>query len=327
MSQSKILYPIVMLVFSVAALGTSLFLYIYWYLEVSAGLKSVVMRFKLDKQQVLEPQTWVVILVLSILVGFIVISIVIIFIYNQKNLRLYRMQHNFINNFTHELKTPVTSLKLYLETFLKHSLSREEQVKYIRYMLQDAARLSDNISRILNLAQIEAKSYRENSVIIDLVETTRRFLSDNKHLFQGSVITVHNEFDRRILYSIRLSLYEILLMNLLTNAIKYNTSEQPRVDISFASRDSSLLIRFADNGIGIAKPHLKKIFKKFYQVGSSENMSARGTGIGLYMADNIARMHKGRIIAESDGEGAGSVFTLILPYFQLEQTAGTPETG
>ncbi|MBU2648193.1 HAMP domain-containing histidine kinase [bacterium] len=315
MSRSKIFYPIIILIFSVAALATSLFLYIYWYLAVSEGLNTVVKNFKLDKRQVLEPQTWIVILVLSILVGFIIICIIIIFVYNQKNLRLYRMQHNFINNFTHELKTPVTSLKLYLETFLKYQLSREEQEKYIGYMLQDAARLTGNISRILNLAQIEGKSYREESVITDLVELTRLFLQNNQHLFQDSEITIHNHSEKRVLYSIKLGLYEILLMNLLTNAIKYNRSGKPTVDISFEHERSSLLIKFADNGIGIEKTNLKKIFKKFYQIGQPENMSAKGTGIGLYMADNIARIHKGRIRAESGGDGKGSVFTLILPYF------------
>jgi len=314
MSESKIFYPIVILVFSVTALAASLFLYIYWYLEVSQGLKTVVQKFNLDRHQVLEPQAWIVILVLSILVGFIIICILVIFVYYQKNLQLYRMQHNFINNFTHELKTPVTSMKLYLETFLKHKLPREEQEKYIGYMLQDAARLSDYISRILNLAQIEGKRYKEESVIIDLVETTKLFLLNNRHLFQGSEINAHNPSEKRLLYSIKLSLFEILLMNLLTNAIKYNQSDKPVVDITFNHEGSSIFIRFTDNGIGIERADLKKIFKKFYQVGRSENMSAKGTGIGLYMADSIARMHNGRIRAESRGIGFGSVFTLELPY-------------
>jgi len=318
MSQSKIFYPIVVLVFSVVALGTSLFLYIYWYLEVSAGLDNVVKRFNLNKQQVLDAQTWVVILVLSILVGFIIICIIIIFTYYQKNLQLYRMQHNFINNFTHELKTPVTSLKLYLETFLKHQLSREDQEKYIGYMLLDAERLSDNISRILNLAQIEGKSYREELAIIDLVEATKLFLKNNRHLFQESDIQVHNPSDQKVIYGVKPSLYEILLMNLLTNAIKYNRSDRPEVNITFVREGRSLQIRFKDNGIGIDKANLKKIFKKFYQIGRSENMSAKGTGIGLYMAENIARMHKGKIIAESNGEGMGATFTLLLPYLSAD---------
>ncbi|MGD9082645.1 MAG: sensor histidine kinase, partial [Desulfobacterales bacterium] len=107
-------HPIFIFIFSIVALATSLILYIYWYMEVSAGLKEVAGKFNLDHGQLLESETWVVILILSILVGIILVGIFIIFVYNQKTIQLYRLQHNFINNFTHELKTPVTSLKLYL---------------------------------------------------------------------------------------------------------------------------------------------------------------------------------------------------------------------
>ena len=119
-------HPILILIFSIVALAMSLFLYIYWYMEVSAGLKKVILELNLDPDQVLESQTWVVIMVLSILVGIILMGIFIIFVYHHKTLQLYKIQRNFINNFTHELKTPVTSLKLYLETFEKHELSRED---------------------------------------------------------------------------------------------------------------------------------------------------------------------------------------------------------
>ena len=120
-------------------------------------LKSVIARYRLDANQFFEAQTWVVILSLSLLVAVILAGILIIFIYNLKTLQLYRLQHTFINNFTHELKTPVTSLKLYLETFAKHELPREEQLRYIRFMLQDTERLSGNINSILNLARIESR--------------------------------------------------------------------------------------------------------------------------------------------------------------------------
>ena len=152
-------HPVLIFIFSIVALALSLFLYIYWYIEASTGLRAVVRKYNLDPNQFFEAQTWVVILVLSVLVGIILVGILIIFVYSQKMTKLNKLQHNFINNFTHELKTPVTSLKLYLETFLKYDLPRNEQLKYIPPMIQDAERLSDNISLILNLARIETKTY------------------------------------------------------------------------------------------------------------------------------------------------------------------------
>lgn len=307
-------HPILILILSIVALAMSLFLYIYWYMEISSGLKKLVLELNLDPEQVLESQTWVVIMVLSILVGIILMGIFTIFVYHHKTLQLYRTQHNFINNFTHELKSPVTSLKLYLETFEKHELSREDQLKYIGYMIQDVSRLFDNISLILNLSGIESKSYGGKFVTLDLVQTIEQFCKNNVHLFRGCEVKIHNPLDRSFLYRINPSLFEMLLMNLITNAIKYNRSEQSMVDISFAINKGKLNIRFEDNGIGIEKRELKKIFKKFYRVDRSNNISPRGSGLGLYLVQNIAHIHKGKVIAESKGIGKGSAFTLILPY-------------
>ncbi len=103
-------------------------------------------------------------------------------------------------------------------------------------------------------------------------------------------------------------------MNLFTNAIKYNESEVPRLDIVFEPRGRDLHIRFEDNGIGLPKPEFKKIFKKFYQIGRSDDMTAKGTGLGLYLVESIARIHKGKVIAKSKQGGKGSVFSLILPF-------------
>lgn len=305
-------HPIFIFILSIVALVTSLFLYIYWYVEASTGLKSVVNKFNLDSSQVLEPQTWIVIMVLSILVGIILMGIFIIFVYNQKTLQLYRLQHNFINNFTHELKTPVTSLKLFLQTFSKHELSRNDQLKYIQYMITDVSRLSDHINRILNLARIESKSYKKEFVVSDLVDIIEQFYKSNDHLFKDCKITIHHPPDP-LLYSLNPPLFEMLLMNLLTNAIKYNESKVPKIDITFERQNRKLLISFKDNGIGLEKGKIKKIFKKFYQVSRLDNMSVRGSGLGLHAVQNIARIHKGKVVAESKGKGEGSVFTLILP--------------
>ena len=307
-------HPVLVFIFSILALATSLALYIYWYVEVSTGLKEVVVRHNLDSGQFMESETWVVILILSILVGIILVGILIIFIYNQKTQQLYRMQYNFINNFTHELKTPVTSLKLYLETFMKHELKRGDQTKYLGYMVQDVERLSENINRILNLAKIESKSHGGEFIESDLVSVVEQFLRKNSRLFENCEINIHNPSGRSFPYHINKPLFDMLLMNLLINAVKYNESEKPKIDITFELLKYKLHILFADNGIGIEKKEIKKIFKKFYQTGRVDDMTAQGSGLGLHMVRSVVRLHNGKVVARSKGKGEGSEFILTFPY-------------
>ncbi len=211
----------------------------------------------------------------------------------------------------------MTSLKLYLETFMKHELSRKDQRKYIQYMLHDTGRLSDDINRILNLARLESKSYGGELETLDLVKVIGRFLEINSHHFQQSEITVSNPEGNAYPYRINPSLFDMLLMNLLTNAVKYNHAEPPEIKISFEVRGKKLYIYLKDNGIGIDKSERKKIFRKFYQVGRSEDMTARGSGLGLYLVEHIAKIHKSKIEVSSPGPGKGSTFTLILPLRRL----------
>ncbi|MBA4422172.1 MAG: sensor histidine kinase [Syntrophus sp. (in: bacteria)] len=314
MKQTKwFLHPVTVFTLSTVALAISLFLYIYWYVRVSARLKSVIDYYRLDASQFFEAQTWLVILILSLLVGVILAGILIIFIYNLKTLQLYRLQHTFINNFTHELKTPVTSLKLYLETFAKHKLPREEQLKYIGFMLQDTERLSGNINSILNLARIESRVYEGNATPVDLMKAIRQFIAGNTHLFGNCDIRIENPSNETHICPVIVSLFEMLLMNILTNAMKYNVSVKPRVDISFETGEHELLIRFRDNGIGIVKEDRNRIFRKFYRGHSNDLVAVGGSGIGLYLVQQIAKFHHGKVIADSEGLGKGSVLTLILP--------------
>jgi two-component system, OmpR family, phosphate regulon sensor histidine kinase PhoR len=327
MKQTKwYFHPIFVFVLSTVALAASLFLYIYWYVLVSAELKSVIANYRLDATQFFEAQPWFVILILSLLFGVILAGMLIIFIHNLKTLQLYRLQHTFINNFTHELKTPVTSLKLYLETFAKHQLSREEQLKYIGFMLQDAERLASTINSILNLARIEGRLHKWEYTEVDLAEMIRQFVGSNFHLFRNADIRVETPEDAHVVYPVIIPLFEMLLMNILTNAIKYNRAETPRIAITIERDRRSLMIHFRDNGIGIQKEERKEIFKKFYRGRHDDRIPVGGSGIGLYLVQEIAKLHGGKTVAESEGRDKGSVITLVLPLSQSEK-AGNEADG
>jgi len=308
------IHPIFIFILSTVTLAASLFLYIYWYIGVSAELEAVIRRYRLDPSQFFEAKTWVVILVLSVLVGVILVGIIIILIYDLKTVKLYGLQQTFINNFTHELKTPVTSLKLFLETFAKHEIPRKDQERYIGFMLQDIERLSGNINSILNLAKIESKVYEKQFVVADMVERIETFLTDNRHMFESCDIRLHYPSEEKMTCTIIVPLFEMLLMNILTNAGKYNASERPAIDITLAKEKNALSMHFKDNGIGIAQGDKKKIFKKFYQgTLRDERIHTGGSGIGLYLVSHIVRLHGGKIAADSEGPGKGAVFSLTLP--------------
>lgn len=307
------LHPVAIFVFSIIALVLSLFLYIYWYVEVSTGLKAVIERTNLDPEQFVAWQTWVVILVLSILVGFILLGIILVFVYQRKTMALYRSQRKFINSFTHELKTPATSLKLYLETLAKHELPRDKQLTCLGYMLADVARLTDNINGILNLARLEARVEGVEFVVVDLVEEVVQFYRINEQLFRDSEILVNKSENQCYYCSINHSLFQMMLMNLLSNAVRYNENDCPQISISFSQTEKSVQLSIADNGVGFEKSDARNIFKKFFQIEREDLTHAGGTGLGLYMVDQVVRLHKGKVVARSDGLGKGAKFIVSFP--------------
>ncbi len=313
------LHPVAIFIFSIIALALSLFLYIYWYVEASTGLRRVIEKTNLDPEQFIAWQTWVVIMVLSILVGIILVGIILVFVYQRKTLALYSSQHKFINSFTHELKTPVTSLKLYLETMARIELPRDKQKKYLGYMVDDVARLTDNINGILNLARLEAKVPGVNFVVVNLVEEVASFLQKNKQLFRNCDIRVEPSQQEHYYCSINIDLFQMMLMNLLSNGIRYNEQERPEVTISFKQTKHTVHLHVADNGIGFNKSQARKVFKKFFQIEQQALTHAGGTGLGLYMVDQAVRLHKGKITARSDGPGKGSEFIVSLPRKEPEE--------
>ena len=176
---SWLLRPVTIFVFSLLALGTSLYLYITSYLRVNDAFAMFVRKHNLDARQLLDSHTWVTILVLSILVGSIILGFSLVFIYYQKLIQLYRMQQNFISGFTHELKTPIASIRLFLDTFSRHDLPREDALKYIEFMRKDTDRLASNVDQILNLAKIEEKKYEPNFTTVEANQYLNEIVAKN----------------------------------------------------------------------------------------------------------------------------------------------------
>jgi signal transduction histidine kinase len=303
MRRINLLHPVTIFIASLLALGTSLYLYIDSYIRVNDSLREFIQRSGLPKGQFKEPETWVMILTLSILVAVIVTGMSLVFVYYQKVIMLYRMQQNFINGFTHELKTPIASLRIFIDTLVRHELPKEKTDEILGLMKSDTDRLQENVEQILNLAKIEDRNFKPELAQINIKQALEDFINKQSYLFEGCAINV-GALEGDDLYWFDKKLLDIVFMNLLTNAIRYNNSDKKKVDIFFNRRGRALEIVFKDNGLGLKRDKLKNIFKKFYQVGKS----AKGSGLGLYMVSQIFRVHKGKVWATSEGLGQGSSF-------------------
>ncbi len=307
------LHPVFIFTCSIIALTTSLVLTTYWYMEITAALEIIIKKFHIDPKQIFPSKTGMIFIVLTLLVTVVLAGIFLAFVYYQRTVRLFRLQHNFIYNFTHELKTPVTSLKIYIETFLRHKIKEDDIKKYSKYMLDDIDRLIKNINSILNLAKIESQTYEAELSYEDLAQKAKEFCTKNQTLFRNCKINVITPEKTKTICQVNILLFEILLMNILSNAVKYNESKQPEINIYFRFYKKKIIVDFKDNGIGIEKKEIKKIFSKFYQIEKHENIDVKGTGLGLYLVSSIAKIHGWKIKAKSDGKKKGAVFTLSIP--------------
>ena len=307
------LHPVFIFAVSLVSLAIFLVLTVSWYMEITSALEVIILKFHIDPGQIFPSKTDMTILALSLLIFVVMTGIMLAFIYYQKTVNLFRLQHNFIYNFTHELKTPVTSLRLYLETFIRHSMDPEDIKKYSTTMLEDIDRLTENINRILNLARIESQNFGSEVTQDSLVKLVDDFCEKNSSLFRRCDIEIRNPSGRRLTFPVNLFLFEMLLMNIISNAIKYNESERPRVTITFRSYIQKVTIEFKDNGIGVDREEAKKIFRKFYQSGRNDASGGTGSGLGLYLVSSIAMIHGWRVGVSSEGKGKGATFTLTIP--------------
>ncbi len=307
------LHPVFIFACSIFALATFLVMTVSWYMEITSALEVVILKFHIDPQSIFPSKTGMTILVLSALIAVVLIGILLAFIYYQKTVNLFRLQHNFIYNFTHELKTPVTSLRIYLETFVRHPMEPGDIKKYSQNMLEDINRLTENINSILDLARIESQNFGSEVTRESLITLVENFCKKNASLFRNLDIEIDNQAGNPLVYPVNLFLFEMLLMNIFSNAVKYNESEKPRLVIRFKSFIQRVTIEFADNGIGVNKKEARKIFRKFYQSGRENKNEVSGSGLGLYLVSSIASIHGWRAGVTSEGKGKGAVFTITIP--------------
>tara|TARA_Y100000768_G_scaffold381552_1_gene360412 strand:+ start:9325 stop:10278 length:954 start_codon:yes stop_codon:yes gene_type:complete len=304
-----VFHPITVFTGTLVSIGSALFIFIVSYLEVNNSLVNFVQKHRLDSSQLQETNTLVIILLLSILVSATLFGVAIIFIYYQKLIGLYKFQQNFINGFTHELKTPIASLKLYIDTFLKYDLSQEEKKKYLEYMQQDTERLTLNVNQVLHLGKIEDKKLKVNLSLFEIKNYMKDFLQNHPHYFKDIKLKLNEDSKNEVYCELDPELFEMVVMNIITNAIHHTQTDKGELSISFAIKDKNIEIHFKDNGVGIAPSEQKNVFKKMYQIGKN----SKGSGIGLYLATNIMRLHKGKLKVESKGIGHGANFIISLP--------------
>lgn len=301
-------HPLLIFIFSLLALGASLFLYIHWYLKVDDAFRGFLQRYNQVPEQFFEVETWAIILVLSLLVATILVGMLLIYLFYQKTHELYRMQQNFINGLTHELKTPIASLQLYLETLHRHQLPRDQELKILSHMAADVRRLGTNAERILNMARLEERKLRAERRPCDLGALVGDFLRDNAHLFEGVELSNKIPLGKHQLM-LSPELFELLLANLVQNAITHNSSAKKQVTLDCRQEGDRVLFWVEDNGTGIPQKERSKVFRKYYQVGKG----VKGSGIGLFLASQIVRLHQGRIRALESDLGPGTRMQVTLP--------------
>jgi len=231
-----------------------------------------------------------------------------------REVRLNERQSNFVSAVTHELKTPVASLKLYLDTLQLRDLPESRREDFYRTMRQDLDRLHATINNVLNAAM-----YTDRPVVdpqpLDLARLVRRSmdLTRTRHQLPRESFTYEGPETLRLKGNAEA--LETAVLNLLDNAVKYSKeASQARVEVEVrADGDGQAHLRIRDHGVGMSRGHLRLIFNRFYRIGREVRRSHTGTGLGLFIVKSVVKGHRGTVTADSAGPDKGSTFTVTLP--------------
>ena len=245
-----------------------------------------------------------------IIAGLIVYTVFLV-----REMGITEQQDSFLNSVTHELKTPIASIRLYLETLQSREVGDAQRKEFYRVMLQDADRLQHTVEQVLRAGAARQKRTLEQRAPVDLgwvvqecVDTART----RHHLAEDAITIVSEDQTTPLVVLGDVDDLRTAIANLLDNAVKYSQgTPQITVQVAAATPDTAW-VRVKDAGIGIPRAQIGRIFNRFYRfqpLGSK----VKGTGLGLYIVRSIAKRHGGRVFAESAGENKGSTFTLELP--------------
>jgi two-component system, OmpR family, sensor histidine kinase SenX3 len=247
--------------------------------------------------------------------GLIIAGLSVNTVFLVREIRRNEQQDSFLNAVTHELKTPIASIRLYLETLESRQLDEAQRHEFYRIMLNDTDRLLGTVEQVLKAGEARQRSQRKNwqevdfpSLVQSALELTRlrHHLRPEEFRFSAAppqqLFVVGNPEELRT-----------VVFNLFDNAVKYSgDAKEIIVDVCTPNIDS-VLLSVHDRGIGIPQGELKRIFNRFYRAANPLTGQVKGTGLGLFIVRSVARRHGGDAYAESEGEGRGSTFTVRLP--------------
>ena len=245
----------------------------------------------------------------------IITGVVLNTIFLVREIRRNEQHEAFINAVTHELKTPVASMKLYLQTLQKRPVDDAKRQEFYEAMLEDSDRLLGTIEQVLRAGQLRARARRASHTPIDLGAIVEECVSlaRIRYRLPPEALTCRDSSpagEKHFVLGDEDDL-KAVVSNLVDNAIKYSGSDV-RVDVELEHTDRArATLRVRDHGVGISPSERKRIFKRFYRVPGT--MRIKGTGLGLFIVRSVVARHGGKVFAESEGPGHGSTFTVHLP--------------
>jgi signal transduction histidine kinase len=255
--------------------------------------------------------------------GAIVAGLVLNTIFLVREIRRNEQHDSFINAVTHELKTPIASIRLYLQTLQRREVDEAQRRQFYESMLLDTDRLMHTVEQVLKAgAAAQKKSPMQRSrVDFNALVQECMDLARTRHHLQSADLEYHESLLARNGGGAQVlgdpEELRTAVLNLLDNAVKYSP-DGVHISVELDAPDEErVVLRVRDQGVGIPEQELKRIFKRFYRVTQRSLAQVKGTGLGLFIVRSIARKHGGRVFAESEGAGKGTTVTLELPRKEL----------